>query len=72
VTDDELTSVVRSATLVQHRVVSPPSAFGLLRRRQLVRLAQQAAGAALLGSPSLVIRHTPTMADIRLRVFLDG
>jgi hypothetical protein len=37
-----------------------------------MRLAQQAAGAALLGSPSLVIRHTPIMVDIRLLVFLDG
>jgi hypothetical protein len=53
-----LPSVLRSAKLMQHRVASIPSALGLLRRRQLVGLAQQATGAALLGSPSLVIRHT--------------
>jgi hypothetical protein len=49
---------------MQHRVATTSSALGLLRRRQLVRLAQQAAGATLLGSPSLVIRHTPTIVDI--------
>ncbi len=64
-----LTRIVRCAQLVQHRVATTPSAFGLLRRRQLVRLAQQAAGATLLGSPSLVIRHTTTtIVDICLRV----
>jgi hypothetical protein len=31
-----------------------------------VRLAQQAASAALLGSPSLVIRHPPTIVDVCL------
>jgi hypothetical protein len=58
--------------LMQRRVAATPSALGLLRRRQLVRLAQQAAGATLLGSPSLVIRHTSTMVDVRLRSPLDG
>lgn len=67
VADDELTSVVRGTQLMQHRVATTPSALGRLRRRQLVRLAQQAAGATLLGSPSLVIRHTPTMVDSRPR-----
>jgi hypothetical protein len=54
---------------MQHRVASIPTALGLLRRRQLVWLAQQATGATLLGSPSLVIRHGTTIVDIRLRIF---
>jgi hypothetical protein len=57
----------RSAKLMQHRGATTPFALGLLRRRQLVRLAQQAAGATLLGSPSLVIRHTSTIVDLCLR-----
>src|ERR1700689_3460906 len=54
---------------MQHRVSPAPSALGRLRRRQLVWLAQQAAGTALLGSPSRVIRHEITIVDIRLRIF---
>jgi hypothetical protein len=54
-----LPRVVRGTQLVQHRIATTPSTLGRLRRRQLVRLAQQAAGATLLGSPSLVVRHTP-------------
>src|ERR1035441_5048530 len=52
-------------------VATTPPALDLLRRRQLVRLAQQAAGATLLGSSSLVIRHTCTMVDLRLRVSIE-
>jgi len=67
-----LPSAVRGAKLMQHRVATTTSAFGLLRRRQLVWLAKQAAGAALLGSPSLVIRHTTTIVDICLRASALG
>ena len=35
----------------------------------LVRLAQQAAGATLLGALSLVISHRCRMVDVRLPVF---
>jgi len=51
---------------MKHRVTTTSSALGLLRRRQLVWLAQQAAGATLLGPTSLVIRHTTKIVDICL------
>jgi hypothetical protein len=44
---------------MDERVVTAAPALSLLQRRQLLWLAQQAAGAALLRTPSLVIGHRP-------------
>jgi hypothetical protein len=49
---------------MEKRVATAALALGLLRRRQLVRLTQQAAGATLLGSPSLVIGHPCSMVEV--------
>lgn len=46
-----------SAELMEKRVAAGVPALCLLQRRQLLRLAEQAAGAALLGAPSLVVGH---------------
>jgi hypothetical protein len=42
---------------VEKRVATAAPALCLLQRRQLLRLAEQTAGAALLGAPSLVVSH---------------
>ena len=43
--------------LLKKRVATAAPALRLLQRRQLLRLAEQAAGAALLGALSLVVGH---------------
>jgi hypothetical protein len=47
----------RSAVLVKERIATAAPALSLLQRRQLLGLAEQAARAALLGTPSLVVGH---------------
>jgi hypothetical protein len=42
---------------VEKRVATVAPALCLLQRRKLLRLAEQASGAALLGAPSLVVGH---------------
>jgi hypothetical protein len=49
---------------MEKRVATAAPALGLLQRRELVRLTQQAAGATLLGSPSLVIGHLCTILEV--------
>ncbi len=48
---------LRGAELMEKRVATAAPALRLLQRRQLLRLAEQTAGAALLGAPSLVVGH---------------
>ena len=48
---------LRGSKLVEKRVATAAPALRLLQRRQLLRLAEQTAGAALLGAPSLVVGH---------------
>jgi hypothetical protein len=45
------------AKLVNKRIATVALALRLLQRRQLLRLAEQTAGATLLGAPSLVVSH---------------
>jgi len=47
---------------VKKRVTTAAPAFCLLQRRQLLWLAEQAAGAARLGAPSLVVGHDPKIS----------
>ena len=54
---------MRGAELVKKRVASTTPALRLLQRRQLLRLAEQTAGAARLGAPSLVVGH-----DLKLSI----
>lgn len=49
--------VLRSAELVKKRVAKALPALRLLQRRQLLWLAEQTAGTALLGATSLVVGH---------------
>jgi hypothetical protein len=48
---------LRGAELMEKRVATAAPARSLLQRRQLLRLTEQTASAALLGAPSLVVGH---------------
>jgi hypothetical protein len=48
---------LRGVELMEKRVATAAPALCLLQRRQLLRLAEQTAGAVLLGAPSLVVGH---------------
>jgi hypothetical protein len=48
---------LRGSKLVKKRVATAAPALRLLQRRQLLWLAEQTAGATLLGAPSLVVGH---------------
>lgn len=50
--------LLRGAKLMDERFAIVAPALGLLQRRQLLRLAQKAAGPALLWSPPLVVGHS--------------
>ncbi len=52
-----LSPLLRGAELVKKRVAKALPALCLLQRRQLLSLAEQTAGTALLGATSLVVGH---------------
>jgi hypothetical protein len=54
---------LRGSKLVKKRVTTATPALCLLQRRQLLWLAEQTAGAALLGAPSLVVGDLKLSAD---------